>query len=364
MVKSPYTGLRQRAYWRTGVVDRHPLDAGDIYIKKFSILPNDRIATAGSCFAQHIARRLRTFGYQVIDTEPAPPGLGRDAASEYGFGLYSARYGNIYTVRQMLQLVQECIGARTPKDPVWLKDGRYYDALRPSVEPKGLPTRDAVIVHRKQHLDRVRAMLEASTIFVFTMGLTETWIHREDETVYPTAPGTIAGTYDPEVYAFKNLTYTEVLEDFLALRELLHRFNPAMRFLLTVSPVPLTATAGHEHVLPATVYSKSVLRAVAGHLAMSFPEIDYFPSYEIIAAHPARGFFYEGNLRSVAPAGVDVVMRSFFDQHGKVATAAPVADTGNSPRPAEGPAETAAPQQSAEAERVQCEEELLEAFAS
>jgi hypothetical protein len=363
MVKSPYTGLRQRAYWRTGVVDRHPLDAGDIYIKKFSILPNDRIATAGSCFAQHIARRLRSYGYQVIDTEPAPPGLGREA-NEYGFGLYSARYGNIYTVRQMLQLVQECTGARTPKDQVWVKDGRYYDALRPSVEPKGLPTRDAVIVHRTQHLDRVRAMLEATTIFVFTMGLTETWINRADETVYPTAPGTIAGTYDPEIYAFKNLTYTEVLEDFLALRELLRRFNPAMRFLLTVSPVPLTATAGHEHVLPATVYSKSVLRAVAGHLAMSFPEIDYFPSYEIIASHPARGFFYEGNLRSVAPSGVDVVMRSFFDQHGKVSTAA--ADTGKRGRQPVDPAGTAAPQSvaEAEAERVQCEEELLEAFAS
>ncbi len=364
MGASPYEGLGERSYWRTGVVDRHPLDAGDIYVKKFSLAPEDRISTAGSCFAQHIARRLRTHGYQVIDTEPAPPGLAASAANDFGFGLYSARYGNIYTVRQMLQLVQECTGSRTPKDAVWIKGDRYFDAMRPSVEPRGLPSREAVVLHRRQHLDRVRAMLEATTVFVFTMGLTETWVHRGDGTVYPTAPGTIAGSFDPATYAFKNLTYTEVLEDFLALRALLQQFNPAMRFLLTVSPVPLTATASHEHVLPATVYSKSVLRAVAGHLAMTYPEIDYFPSYEIIASHPARGFFYEGNLRSVAPSGVDVVMRLFFEQHGRIAAPASAADAPRHRPTPEAPAPAAESDTEADAERVVCEEELLEAFAT
>ena len=39
--------------------------------------------------------------------------------------------------------------------------------------------------------------------------------------------------------------------------------NPKARLVLTVSPVPLAATASGSHVLPATIYSKSVLRAAA-----------------------------------------------------------------------------------------------------
>jgi hypothetical protein len=36
-------------------------------------------------------------------------------------------------------------------------------------------------------------------------------------------------------------------------------------------------------------YSKSVLRAMAGHLAQTYADIDYFPSYQLASA-PARGW--------------------------------------------------------------------------
>jgi hypothetical protein len=128
-------------------------------------------------------------------------------------------------------------------------------------------------------------------------------------------PGTIAGSFAPDVYEFKNLNYSEVVADFEEFRLLMKSFNPDMRFILTVSPVPLTATATDQHVIPATIYSKSVLRAAAGYLYSTYSDIDYFPSFEIIAGMPARGFFYENNLRNVAASGVDVVMQCFFSEH-------------------------------------------------
>jgi hypothetical protein len=100
-------------------------------------------------------------------------------------------------------------------------------------------------------------------------------------------------------------------------------------------------------VLPATVYSKSVLRAVAGQLADECEDVDYFPSYEIIASHFSKGFFYEPNLRSVADAGVQAVMRVFFAQQGVAAPAEAVRQQKLPPTK----------------EDVVCEEALLEAFA-
>jgi hypothetical protein len=98
--------------------------------------------------------------------------------------------------------------------------------------------------------------------------------------------------------------------------------NPAVRFLLTVSPVPLTATASSDHVLTATTYSKSVLRAVAGQLTQEHADIDYFPSYELIASHWSGGAFFDLNLRTVTSDGVEAAMRLFFSQHDPQETVA------------------------------------------
>lgn len=112
MRHSPYEGLDARAYWRTGVAQAHIAQAPemDLYRPKFKIRASDRVFTAGSCFAQHIARNMRKWGLSVIDREPAPLGLPRERHRDYGYGLYSARHGNIYTTRQFLQLTQEACG--------------------------------------------------------------------------------------------------------------------------------------------------------------------------------------------------------------------------------------------------------------
>ncbi|GLK68297.1 hypothetical protein GCM10008179_19350 [Hansschlegelia plantiphila] len=348
--------MPSRSYWRLGVTEQHPTAPVDLYRKKFAIKPSDQIATAGSCFAQHIAKHLRLHNYQVIDKEPKPLGLAEAEASKYGYGLYSARYGNLYTTRQLLQLTLEAFGEFEPANVVWTKKDRFFDALRPSVEPNGLASEREVALHRASHLRHVADMLTSADIIIFTLGLTETWEHVASGTVYPTAPGVIAGRHDPETVRFRNLTHSECLSDFLKFREAVKQRNPRVKFLLTVSPVPLTATAGGEHVLAATLYSKSVLRGVAGELAQTCADIDYFPSYEIIASHPARGFFYEGNLRSVAAAGVSVVMKTFFEQH---ALAAPKAEARSS-KPAPSPATAAPPKKH---EELVCEEAMLEAFA-
>ncbi|MBY0510513.1 MAG: GSCFA domain-containing protein, partial [Rhodospirillaceae bacterium] len=198
------------------------------------------------------------------------------------------------------------------------------------------------------HLQAVRRLLETCSVFIFTFGLTECWVHRATQTVFPTAPGVFAGDYDPEHYAFHNLSFAEVVQDFLRFRAFLQSFNPACRFIVTVSPVPLTATASGHHVLVATAHSKAILRAAAGELVAQCPDVDYFPSYEIITNTAARGSFYENNLRDIRRVGVESAMAAFFAQHGQA-----VGDLSS------GPAVEAADGDHDPA----CEDAFLEAFA-
>lgn len=357
-MRSPYENLPPERFWRTGVAEHEPETVTGLYRKKFTIEPSAQIATAGSCFAQHIARYLRRNGYNVIDRERLPLWVPEELAHRYGYGLYSARYGNIYTVRQLLQLTQEAVGEFTPKNAVWTRDGRYFDALRPAVEPEGHETADLVEVHRRPHLRRVRQVLQQANIIIFTLGLTEAWIDSDSGTVFPTAPGTIAGDYAPDRFRFKNFTVGEIVADFLAFRERVRAVNPSVRFLLTVSPVPLTATATTDHVLAATTYSKSVLRTAAGELYAMCDDIDYFPSYEIIATPFSGARFYEPNLRSVTADGVDAVMRVFFAEHPP-AQASRDEDAHKAPKAGRRRRAGA----SLEADDAVCEDILLDSFA-
>lgn len=315
-MKSPYQGRPPESFWKSGVAEKTVATLKSIYRPKFRIKKDEKVVTLGSCFAQHIARNMLERGYTVVDTEPSPPGLNGSEAGRFGYGLFSARVGNIYVMRQLLQLYEEAHGFWSPAQSVWEKDGRFYDAMRPSVEPDGFDSPEGVLIHRRKHLVALKRMFAEADVIIFTLGLTECWMHTESGDVYPTAPGTVAGSYDESEYEFKNFTASEIYDDFVKLMSYLTNSNPKLKILLTVSPVPLTATATAEHVLVATTYSKAVLRAVAGQLSSEFDCVDYFPSYDIITSTLSSGKFYQPNLRSVTPEGVAIVMDTFFAASG------------------------------------------------
>jgi GSCFA family len=313
--KTPYEGLPRRSFWRTGVANCVSVGIEDLFRPKFSISQNTSTATAGSCFAQQIHRELKRSGCSVVDTEPPPPGMSDSVARRFGFNQFSARYGNIYTARHLRELIEEAYQGGVDKAIIWRRDERFFDALRPSVEPNGHASESHVMRHRTQHLDCVRKLIQTSELLIFTLGLTEAWIDCKTDRVLPSAPGVIAGDFDASDYRVINFDVSDVIKDVTAIRALLRDRNPEMKLLLTVSPVPMTATAGPDHVLVANTYTKSTLRAAAGRLAQLYPDVDYFPSFELIAASPWSRSLYTENRRAVAPEGIAAVMMAFGEAY-------------------------------------------------
>lgn len=342
--KHPYVDVPARSHWQRAVADKHPLDIGDWYSKKFVIDDAHRIATAGSCFAQHIGRRLREAGFNYVDTEPVPAFLvNKQSRQDFGYDMYSARYGNVYTPRQLLQLFQRAFGKFQPKDDHWAWRGGVVDPFRPTIEPEPFSSVDELRRSRAHHLACVREVFESADVFVFTLGLTECFAAAADGAVYPVAPGVNGGSFDPAAHRFENFDAAAVRKDLQAVFDAARNVHPKMRFMLTVSPVPLMATASGRHVVVATTHSKSTLRAAAGALQDELPYVDYFPAYEIISSPPMRAQFYEPDMRGVSAWGVDHVMRQFFAAHRPAAKAA---------------ARPGAPDREAAA----CDEELLRSF--
>jgi hypothetical protein len=312
--QNPYKGLPDFHFWRRAV-EQTPFDKVDPIVKPKLVLTMDhKIATAGSCFAQHISRTLHKNGFNYYVSETAPENITN--AEERNFGVFSARYGNIYTARQLIQLYDRAYGEFNPAENYWVRhDGKFVDPFRPQIEPDGFNSIGDLDAARKEHFASVRQLFETLDVFIFTLGLTESWRNKNDGAVYPLAPGVVAGVLDEDIHEFVNFSVADVVEDMNLFIQRLSRVNPNAKMLITVSPVPLIATYEDRHVLVSTTYSKSVLRAAADEIVQRNLHCEYFPSYEIITGLHTKGCYFENDLRSVKAEGVEQVMGLFLSHY-------------------------------------------------
>lgn len=312
---NPYQGLPDYQFWRRAI-ERIPIsDVNPVVNARFKLNRESKVATAGSCFAQHISRTLTKHGFNYYVTETSDELLPQNA-TQRNFGVFSARFGNIYTARQLTQLFDRAYGRFSPVDQYWNRsDDKLVDPFRPQIEPDGFDSVEALAQSRASHFAAVREMFEKLDVFVFTLGLTEAWRSRADGAIFPLAAGVVAGEMDHERYEFINFGVKDVVADLQLFIGQLLSVNPSAKIIFTVSPVPLIATYENQHVLVSTTYSKSVLRAAAGEIAKTNPQCDYFPSFEIITGNYNRGQYFEDDLRSIKSEGVDHVMKLFLSSH-------------------------------------------------
>ena len=136
----PYENLDEKFFWATAVARRNMFDIADLWDPRFNIGKNTKVATFGSCFAQHIGRALRRNGFNWLITEPTPAGLNTDSATKFNYDVFSARTGNIYTASLFSQWVNWAVGDESIPSEIWRKGDRFFDPFRPNIEPNGFET--------------------------------------------------------------------------------------------------------------------------------------------------------------------------------------------------------------------------------
>jgi len=307
---NPYHDLEDYRFWSRAMTQPAP-GRIDPVTSRDAILPRHKVATMGSCFAQHLARYLAASGFNYYIAENPPATMDPVTAKRLNYGVFSARYGNVYTVLQAEQLFDRAFGLFKPVDDVWEWNGGYVDAFRPTIEPDAATSVDEVRQSAYEHLRYVREVFRECDWLIFTLGLTEAWQSERDGAIYPLAPGVRGGSYDRSRYRFVNFTAGEVSGQLARLIKKIGDVNPSAKVLLTVSPVPLAATYEDRHVWVSTTYSKAALRVAAEEVTRQFDHVLYFPSYEIITSPAAGGRYYADDLRQVTDLGVSHVMKLF-----------------------------------------------------
>ncbi|MBT6325822.1 MAG: GSCFA domain-containing protein [Bdellovibrionales bacterium] len=313
---NPYKNLRETNFWRRTISSKMKFEIDPVISTKFKITKQNKICTAGSCFAQNLSKALKKEGYNYHVTEVADSQMTTEEIEGKSYGVFSARYGNIYTTVQLNEILKEAVGELEMSNLIWLSKDKneYIDAIRPNIGDRF--SNDSELFHsRNYHLKCVEKIIIESDIFVFTLGLTESWVSRDNGRTLPVAPGVYNLDDSTKNYDFKNLNYKETYSALDESIEILKKFNPKIKIILTVSPVPQIATYESRHVLVSNTYSKSLLRVVASEIADKYDFVDYFPSYEIITGTYTYSSYFKNDLRQVEEIGIKHVIEIFLKHY-------------------------------------------------
>jgi hypothetical protein len=159
------------------------------------------------------------------------------------------------------------------------------------------------------------ARIRDADVIVVTLGLNEVWRDEQSGVYMNCSPPMKLIAEDNDRYSLCVTSVSENVEALLEIRAAVMGMNPQARFVLTISPVPLGATFTGQDAAVANMRSKSVLRSAADEVCSAFPNIDYFPSYEMVALAP-RALAYGDDCLHVADAVVGEVIATFLSAHG------------------------------------------------
>ena len=228
----PYKDLSDYHFWLKAVTYKVS-GAIDPVITSLPINKSEKISTMGSCFAQHLSRSIQEVDFNYFVAESGGASYSEAERVKRNFGVFSARYGNIYTIKQAIQLFDRAFDIDKFNENIWSLGSSYVDSFRPRIEPLGFASKEDLLQDRNIHLKCVRDVFINSDWLIFTLGLTEAWRSKVDGAIYPIAPGVFGGEFNELEHEFINFSVFDVLDDLRIFINKCRSINANLKILLT-----------------------------------------------------------------------------------------------------------------------------------
>jgi hypothetical protein len=187
----------------------------------------------------------------------------------------------------------------------------FYNAM---VEAMNSPLANMTYVTRLKSAvdDPIRKEIEKANVYILTIGVAPSWFSKRD--------GQFVFTPDLRnmgLYMQRTATVKEATDALLQVFKGIYDINPAIKIVITLSPVPLGSTFEFSSAIVADCISKSVLRAAIHEAlqACTGNKPIYFPSFEIVrwaGGHAGNAFGDDGLPRHISKEYVKQIIASFL----------------------------------------------------
>jgi hypothetical protein len=270
---------------------------------RFTISRGSSVFTMGSCFVRHIEEKLpefdlptlgfRTSKRERVGGDGRPNGILNEfnpgtMCQRAEFAAHGASFGDL------------CI---SPEN-----DGFVDLMLSKYVASVSMDR----VLERRAEIDQVYASLFRCETVIVTLGLVEAWYDKVTKLYLNRMPPAAAVLGGGGRYEMRVLD----VDDAYPLLERMVRALISMglkKILLTVSPVPLEASFSGTDCVTANTFSKSVLLVCARRLTLKFPEVDYYPGYEIVTSGGPAAF--RADARHIQDDVVEQVTSYMLDHY-------------------------------------------------
>lgn len=270
--------------------DKETFSKGEVlpFVKRYPIMNRQTIiGAAGSCFANEFSYAMQHNQFNYMIAEPLANGEGgvlNDAISiETKYADASAQWGILFNTPSFKQLAERAFRERSFPKLLTKQVNTHGLTLYSDPYREGIyfQNPEAYEANYQQHLDAVRNVLSNCEVFVITPGLNECWEYLEDGSILSRNP---RDEFLRSLCRPKVLTLEENVESLQAFIDIIRRYNPEVKVIISLSPVPFLATtrADEMHVVEANCLSKSCLRLAVDHVVRANSETYYFPSYEYV----------------------------------------------------------------------------------
>ena len=236
------------------IIKPHPGDA--------RIAISDQIFTIGSCFSDAIGQRLRTYKLQA---HVNPAGISYNPISIH-------RLLNLALGKQTLQ-EDNC----TSGEVVFHYD--FHSSLYAKTHPQ-------LTARLLKTVSECQTALMSTTWLIITYGTAWIYSRKDNGRIVSNCHRQPADWFNKRL-----LDSTAIEESFQELHSAIQTANPGLNIMLTVSPVRHL-----KDTLEGNSVSKSILRVACENITRRYPNVFYFPSYEIMLDDLRDYRFYKSDM--------------------------------------------------------------------
>lgn len=295
---------------------KHPIEMG--VVPKFRISKMEKVFAMGSCFAREIEDALKQQGVDVVthcDELFSLPilSMGEQMRKQNKMmrpRAFTNRYNTMSLHRELERLLVD-----NPKvdDETLIYDVNqkrssdlHYSQSLPQVSHEKSVERRTILK------DYFGKSIRDCSVFIFTLGLAEVWYDVSSKMYLNNTPGAAVREKFKDKFEVHLTRYEQHVKALHELHELLTKnVGRDVRIVVTVSPVPLEATFFGQDIVQVNAYAKSMLRAAAQDFSAAHPNVDYFPSYEMVGYSPPNES-WGWDYRHVSPAVVQNIVGTFL----------------------------------------------------
>ena len=241
----------------------------------------DQVLTLGSCFAQSIGERFLDNKFEAM-VNP---------------------FGTTYHPISIHKLISYAAYQEFPAQHTYLEndDAAFnYDFHSSLTAPDRARLQDQI----KERICMVHFFLTKCKTLILTYGTS--WIYERNDTGEQ-----VGNCHQQKASLFsKHLSSAEEIKiSFLHTASILFSINPALKIILTVSPV--------RHVkdtLSLNSVSKAILRVACHQISYEHAQVEYFPAYEILMDDLRDYRFYKNDLIHPTDFAEEYIWKKFLDR--------------------------------------------------